>query len=148
MVGNPFILPTARKHQHSHHHPCCSGMLLQNHQPPLALHQGISKFKIFLHETQVCPLSTYHTNPKKKKKSQYLHVLPASVICNGGFSKWLAPRYVLLSLAMLWNHLNYITTSTYLTVQVHDLINLFRNALVSLCPLPPSPWNLRPTALL
>jgi hypothetical protein len=71
------------------------------------------------------------------------------VICDGGFSKWLAPRYVLLSLAMLWNQLNYITTSTYLTVQVHDLINLFRNALVTcLCPLPLSPWNLRPTAFL
>src|ERR1700722_8628547 len=45
---------------------------------------------------------------KKKKISQYLHVLP--VIYDGGFSKWLAPRYVLLSLAMLWNQLNYITT--------------------------------------
>ena len=44
----------------------------------------------------------------KKKISQYLHVLP--VIYDGGFSKWLAPRYVLLSLAMLWNQLNYITT--------------------------------------
>jgi hypothetical protein len=34
-----------------------------------------------------------------RKISQYLHVLP--VICDDGFS-----RYVLLSLAMLWNQLN------------------------------------------
>jgi hypothetical protein len=36
----------------------------------------------FIQETQV-PIQ------KKKKISQYLHVLP--VICDGGFSKWLAP---------------------------------------------------------
>jgi hypothetical protein len=93
-----------RLHQHSRHHYVLHGwrMLPQK-------------------ETQVCPLSMYHTNPKKNITICTLHVLP--VLCDGGFS-----RYVLLSLAMLWNQLNYITTSTYLTVQVHDLINLFRNA--------------------
>ena len=62
-----------------------TGMLPQNHHCSRFMPQGI-----------------------KKKISQYLHVLP--VIYDGGFSKWLAPRYVLLSLAMLWNQLNYITT--------------------------------------
>ena len=52
-----------------------------------------------------------------RKISQYLHVLP--VICDGGLS-----RCALLSLAMFWNQLNYITA-----VQVHDLIDLFLNAL-------------------
>ena len=66
--------------------PSPTGMLPQNHHCSRFMPQGI----------------------KKKKISQYLHVLP--VIYDGGFSKWLAPRYVLLSLAMLWNQLNYITT--------------------------------------
>src|SRR3984957_12386484 len=57
-------------------------------------------------EPSLLPL--HASRHKKKKISQYLHVLP--VIYDGGFSKWLAPRYVLLSLAMLWNQLNYITT--------------------------------------
>jgi hypothetical protein len=76
---------------------------------PLPLQASRHKFKIFLQETcnQVRP------RPRSTKKN--ITIPP----CDGGFS-----RCALLSLAMLWNQLNYITT-----VQVHDLIDLFRNAL-------------------
>ena len=67
---------------------------------------------------------------QKKYHNTYLHVLP--VICDGGFSR--------CALAMLWNQLNYITT-----VQVHNIIDLFRNALLGFLRVLGS---LQPTALL
>ena len=47
-----------------------------------------------------------------------------------------------MSFSPLQSSFNYITTK-YLTVQIYNLIDLFRNPLMAyLCPLPPNPWNL------
>jgi hypothetical protein len=72
---------------------------------------SLSSITLLQASRQKFKMETFNQVPRKKN----ITIPP----CDGGFS-----RCALLSLAMLWNQLNYITT-----VQVHVLINLFRNAL-------------------